>query len=319
MEKQALPDFLEQAGNTVSDAGHRMSDWYGDLDPATKRTLLSGLIGSAVAGGGIGLLRHFTPMEHDESAVNHTVKPALIAALLGAGAGAGIPAGVRMLGGEHSPLRPTRSGGASGAAVNTLGNVLTASPGVVAGGLIGAHQGGLLKGLFSIPKKDEALPFGHQLRKDLSEAWAERSPEGRIRKLMASIEQGPWRKDKYMRHQVKSFGGTMHKLEESMTPDFKQIFKQPLYTPGKPAPHIPLTLRGKVMSKIHALTDTVRRSPKLQAAGAATKATGKLTGYNLKRLAEVLGALKPMQRLGLAAIPAGMLAGRAIENTIKGD
>jgi hypothetical protein len=57
----------------------------------------------------------------------------------------------------------------------------------------------------------------------------------------------------------------------------------------------------------------------MEAAEKAVTATGKGLKFNAARLGKVLGSLSSKQKLALGLIPAGAVAGKAVENLVKGE
>lgn len=95
MIKQAdINQLLGGLKDTASDAGGALKDWFANLSPDTKSTMVRGLAGAAV-GGAAG---HYLTPDDPDPRHKPVMSPALLGALLGGGAAAAIPAGLKMMG-----------------------------------------------------------------------------------------------------------------------------------------------------------------------------------------------------------------------------
>ena len=276
MDKQALPDFLRDIGDRASDAGSSLTDWYAKLNPEIKNTLLRGLVGGATAGAGITALRHFTPRDPEESVSSHTLKPALLAALLGGGSAAALPIGVKLMTGRNSAFSQRDAGGLTGAATNAVTGPLVSNLGVTAGAAAGAYPT-LFKGLFA--DEDAKPTFGTAFRRDFVENWRGQHPRAQFRQEHDRVMSAdPVSRE--ARAKLVAKARKLKQLEASMTPGFRNILKEPAQVAGR---------------------------------------TGRNIKFNAARLAEALRGLSGKQIAALGLIPAGALAGKAVENLIKGE
>jgi hypothetical protein len=105
------------------------------MSPEARKALLYGLLGSAIAGGGVGMLRHFTPKEKDETTTQHTLKPALLAALAGGAAGAALPYGAKLMATGIEGSEPSLAGKGLNAITWPVSNFPAATAGAVAGAM----------------------------------------------------------------------------------------------------------------------------------------------------------------------------------------
>ena len=111
MQKSAdINDLIGGIGAKAREAGAGLSNWYENVNPDVKRTLLSGALGAGLGAGVSGLAAsraHKADPDHGPNVKSE----ALLGALLGGTAGAGLPLGLKMLGGggsfsgeSHKPL-----------------------------------------------------------------------------------------------------------------------------------------------------------------------------------------------------------------------
>lgn len=163
MEK--IRRFGDTAKNYASQGTDAITDWYKNIDPEAKQTLMRGLAGAGAVGTGVAALRALTPKDPETSTSKHILGPALLAALLGGGASAGLPHGLKMLSGDIRLEKEKPRSGAS-KAIDKVVEPMARNPLTTAGGVIGlaktpslarslskAHKTGLLPGKMQINPK----------------------------------------------------------------------------------------------------------------------------------------------------------------------
>lgn len=133
-----LQEMLSRAGSTISDGaknlGSSVSDWYSNLNPTVRNSVLSGLAGAGVGALASGGLAAATPDDPGNREGKDVMSNALLGALLGGTAGAALPAGIGLLRSKF----PSES---TGGVTSTIGDVLTPEPGnlfAFGGGVAGA-------------------------------------------------------------------------------------------------------------------------------------------------------------------------------------
>ena len=94
----AAASTASSQGGAAGDAGQQIGDWYKGINPEARSALLRGLGGAAVGGITAGGMSALTP--RDEDAPSPVLRNALMGALMGGGAAAALPAGLKMLGGK---------------------------------------------------------------------------------------------------------------------------------------------------------------------------------------------------------------------------
>ena len=145
MEKssQDIMEQIRRLGSQAKDYAGQGKDaigkWYGGISPEAKKTLMRGLAGAGVAGGGVAALRALTPRDEESTIGSHVIQPALLAAILGGGAAAGLPASMKMLKGDIRLKEETKPGLPS-RAVDSLVDPMVSNPATTAGGVIGAAK-----------------------------------------------------------------------------------------------------------------------------------------------------------------------------------
>lgn len=330
LEKSALPDALANIGSGLSDAGSRLSDWYGELNPEIKKTLARGLVGAGVAGGGMGVLRSLTPRDPEQSRTSHTLSPAILAALLGGTAAAGLPYGLNMIGGPNSALRQHTDTGVGGALANAAAWPVMAQPGAIAGGGLGLAA--VLRG----DRKADAGtdPRAWSLRRkmqDLGTTARDHYPSAdddlvneigrRLKQDLKGGQRGPYAEG--LVAAVQKY--RQHRNIRQLIRDMRDLKGNPLVIKTVGEPKINLAKAHVGPSMTETLGDTSR--PILErlkglmpVARKGLERTGAKSVYNLKTLGRVFGGLNSWQKAMLLGVPAiGALGGKAIENVVKGE